>query len=164
MRRMRRDLHSRAISRSEFLRLLGVSGMALAIGETPTHGAPQAISREATRCQLTPNVLLVGRRNAFRAEVSGLADLPSNASCIGLDGTATARGEATFDFDGVVPPLSEPVAGITSVVVEGPGFRAEAPAMLLRPEQCLIYRTSVRGRTACRPCRDHAANGLFVSE
>jgi hypothetical protein len=161
--------HRRAISRSEFLRLLGVSGVALAFGETTASGALESLTPGAVHCRLTPNVLLVGRRNVFRAEVFGLEApglnaAPARASCMTLDGAATARGATTFQFDGIVPSASEPVAGITSVVVEGRGWQAEAPAMLLRPEQCLIYRTSVRGRKACRSCRDHAANIIYASE
>ncbi len=156
--------HRDNISRSEFLRLLGVSGVALALGDTTASGVENAA--RSTSCSLTPNVLLVGRRNVFRAELSGVATARTRASCVGLDGTFahTARGKTTFEFDGVVPPATAPVAGITSVAVEGPGVRGRAPVMLLRPEECLIYRTSVRGRKACRACRDHAANMVYVSE
>ncbi len=164
MRRVRRARHSGAISRSEFLRLLGVSGVALALGETPGSGSEGVIAHGSARCHLSPNVLLLGRPNVFRAHVSGLANAPDRASCMGIDGVAMARGVAAYEFAGIVPRTSNPVAGLTSVVVEGSGFRAEAPAMLLRPEECLIYRASVRGRKACRACRDHAANVVFVSE
>jgi hypothetical protein len=149
------------ISRSEFLRLLGISGVAFALGETTASGSPTDV-----RCQLTPNVLLVGRRNVFRAHVSGLGDASSGASCMGLQsaGGLAVRGEATFDFDGVAQPTLEAAAGITRVAVDGPDFRGHAPVMLVRPEACLIYRTSVRGRKACPRCRDHAATVVYVSQ
>ena len=148
------------ISRSEFLRLLGISGVAFALGETTASGTPGDV-----RCQLTPNVLLAGRRNAFRARVSGIDGTALDASCMGLRGVgrASGRGEVTLDFDGVVRPSLDAAVAITRVAIDGPDFRGHAPAMLLRPEECLIYRTSVRGRKACRACRDHAANVVYAS-
>ena len=162
MRRMESVRHSGAISRSEFLRLLGVSGVALALGDTTVSGATRGADPGAVACRLTPNVLLVGRHNVFRAEVLGLAHAPTSASCLALEGAATERGSASFEFDGIVSATS--TTGTTNVVIEGAGFQAEAPAMLVRPEECLVYRTSVRGRTACRSCRDHAVNIVFVSQ
>lgn len=156
--------HREPISRSEFLRLLGMSGVAMALGGAAAPG--RALTPGETPCRLTPNVLLVGRRNVFHAEVSGFGAAPARASCSGLEGVRaeTPRGVAAFEFDGLVSLPVDAAAGIASVAVEGVGFRGQASAMLLRPEECLIYRTSVRGRKACRACRDHAANMVYAYE
>ena len=173
------SISQKRITRSEFLRLFGLSSVSLLASGSLADEILAGVHSDTipVKTLIRPNAFPSAHITPF----SSIVTLPEGYKAADVD-LSSVRCEGIHASGSILHPDGRTIAilydesslrndlcgfptqfTVTGQLADGSGFEGTDAVALIEADRCVVYHTSSRRRRSCGACKSHAANRIYFS-